>query len=256
MLKRPCAIKLIRPEKAGNPANLKRFEREVRATATLSHWNSVDVFDYGRADDGTFYYVMEYLPGLNIQQLVEADSSIPASRIIHLMRQVCDALFESHGKGLIHRDIKPANIFAAQRGGVYDVAKLLDFGLVLSMSTSQDAALTQDGAIQGSPLYLSPEQAIGEKSDERSDIYSLGAVMYYMMTGAPPFDHVNPLKVIMAHAKDEPACSIGIQTSDRQTIGSNCLKVPCQGSGGSLSRRLRIESRACCMSGGRAMDGC
>ena len=202
MLKRPCAIKLIRPEKAGTPANIVRFEREVRATATLSHWNSVDVFDYGRTDDGTFYYVMEYLPGLNVQQLVDQGGPLPASRIIHLMVQVCDALHEAHSKGLVHRDIKPANIFAAQRGGLFDVAKLLDFGLVLSMSTSADTALTQEGAIQGSPLYLSPEQAMAEASDERSDIYSLGAVMYFLMTGKPPFDDMNPMRVIMGHARD------------------------------------------------------
>ena len=116
MLKRPCAIKLIRPEKAGNPENLVRFEREVRATAKLSHWNSVDVFDFGRSDDGTFYYVMEYLPGLTTQQLVEVSGPLPSGRVVYLMVQTCAALAEAHRKGLIHRDIKPANLFAARRG--------------------------------------------------------------------------------------------------------------------------------------------
>ncbi|MCA9237602.1 MAG: serine/threonine protein kinase, partial [Planctomycetales bacterium] len=108
MMKRPCAIKVIRPEKAGDPKVLARFEREVRATAKLSHWNSIDIYDYGRTDDGTFYYVMEFLPGHNLGELVELHGPLPAARIVHLMRQVCDALAEAHEQGLIHRDIKPA----------------------------------------------------------------------------------------------------------------------------------------------------
>ncbi len=204
MLKRPCAIKLIRPEKAGNAENLARFEREVRATAKLSHWNSVDIFDYGRSDDGTFFYVMEYLPGLTTQQLVDVSGPLPSARVVYLMIQTCDALAEAHRKGLIHRDIKPANIFAARRGGLFDIAKLLDFGMVLSVSANTDSDITQAGSVQGSPLYLSPEQAVADKTDVRSDIYSLGASMYFLLTGQPPFNHRNSMKVLLAHAKDVP----------------------------------------------------
>ena len=130
MLKRPCAIKLIHPDRAGDPRVLARFEREVRMTARLSHWNTVEIFDYGRTDDGTFFYVMEYLPGLSLEDLLERHGPLPAERVVHLLRQTCHGLREAHEVGLIHRDIKPGNIFAAQRGGLYDVVKLLDFGLV------------------------------------------------------------------------------------------------------------------------------
>jgi serine/threonine-protein kinase len=204
MMKRPCAVKVIRPEKAGDPQVLARFEREVRATAKLSHWNSIDIYDYGRTADGTFYYVMEFLPGHNLGELVEDYGPLPAARIVYLMRQVCDALAEAHGHGLIHRDIKPANIYCAYRGGMYDVAKLLDFGLAKPMAELTDAGLTQEGAITGSPLFMSPEQAKGDETDCRSDIYSLGALMYYMATGKPPFAYENPLKVMIAHSSEAP----------------------------------------------------
>ncbi|OYW15003.1 MAG: hypothetical protein B7Z55_15340 [Planctomycetales bacterium 12-60-4] len=202
LLKRPCALKLIRPEKAGDPHLLARFEREVRSTARLTHWNTVEIFDYGRAADGTFYYVMEYLPGKNLDQLVTETGPLPAERVIALLEQTCDALSEAHALGLVHRDIKPANIFAAQLGGQYDIAKLLDFGLVRTKQpdTAADVQLTQVGVVAGSPLFLSPEQALGDRLDERSDIYSLGAVAWFLLTGRPPFIGDNAIKVILAHA--------------------------------------------------------
>jgi serine/threonine-protein kinase len=205
MMKRPCAIKVIRPSKAADPRALARFEREVRATAKLSHWNTVEIFDYGRTEDGTFYYVMEYLPGLSLAELVERHGPLAPARVIHLLRQTCDALAEAHDSGLIHRDIKPGNIFAAQRGGVHDVAKLLDFGLAKrTMSTEDSVQLTQEGSITGSPLYMAPEQAMGDtEPDARSDIYSLGAVGYYLLTGVPPFNSDKPLKIMFAHAHEE-----------------------------------------------------
>jgi serine/threonine-protein kinase len=204
LLKRPCALKLIRPNKADDPRTLARFEREVRTIATLTHWNTVEIFDYGRAEDGTFYYVMEYLPGLSIADLVERHGPLPPARVIFLLEQVCDALREAHGIGLVHRDVKPGNIFAAKRGGVYDVAKLLDFGLVKSSADDVDSThLTLDGTITGSPLYMSPEQASGESDpDARSDIYALGAVAYFMLVGRPPFEGDKPLKVLFAHANE------------------------------------------------------
>ncbi len=204
-MKRPCAIKIIRPEKAGDPKILARFEREVRLTAKLSHWNSIDIFDYGNAADGTFYYVMEYLPGHNVGELVEDYGPLPPARVAYLMDGVCRALIEAHGIGLVHRDIKPANIFCAYRGGEFDVAKLLDFGLAKPMIEAEDTALTQEGSITGSPLFMSPEQATGEReADARSDIYSLGCVMYYLLTGQPPFAYKQSVKVIIAHAAEQP----------------------------------------------------
>ena len=203
LLKRPCAIKLIRPSKADDPLALARFEREVRATATLSHWNTVEIFDFGLADDGTFFYVMEFLPGLCLAELVERYGPLPSERVIHLLMQTCDALAEAHGIGLIHRDIKPGNIFAAQRGGVFDVAKLLDFGLAKPISGTESLSLTQEGAITGSPLFMSPEQAMGDQeADVRGDIYSLGGVAYFLLTGQPPFVGDKPMKVLIAHARE------------------------------------------------------
>jgi serine/threonine-protein kinase len=204
MMKRPCAIKLIRPGKASDPQALARFEREVQATAKLSHWNTIEIFDYGRSDDGTFYYVMEYLPGLSLSELVEQYGPLPSARVIYLLEQVCAALSEAHAANLIHRDIKPGNIFAATRGGYYDVAKLLDFGLAKPISEVDDVQLTRSGSITGSPLYMSPEQATGDaQADARSDIYSLGSVAYFLLTGVPPFGGDRPLKVIIAHASQE-----------------------------------------------------
>jgi serine/threonine-protein kinase len=207
MMKRPCAIKVIRAEKAGDPQTLARFEREVRSTAKLSHWNSVDIYDYGRTGDGTFYYVMEYLPGHNMGELVDQWGPLPPARVVYLMEQVCRALAEAHGFGLVHRDIKPANIFCAYRGGEFDVAKVLDFGLakptIEASAGATSAALTQEGAITGSPLFMSPEQATGEReADVRSDIYSLGCVLYYLVTGKAPFPYSQSVKVIIAHATE------------------------------------------------------
>jgi eukaryotic-like serine/threonine-protein kinase len=228
LMKRPCAIKVIRPEKAGDPKVLARFEREVQATAKLSHWNTVDIFDYGRADDGTFYYVMEYLPGMNLSELVRRYGTLPAPRALHLVRQVCDALQEAHDVGLIHRDIKPANIFAAIRGGVFDVAKVLDFGLAKPLADLGAATLTQAGTITGSPYYMSPEQAVGDREpDARSDIYALGAVLYFLLTGRTPFENENPLKVLVAHAH-EPAPPPSQHNSevpdDVETVVMRCLQ--------------------------------
>lgn len=204
LLKRPCAIKLIRADKAGDPQALARFEQEVQATARLTHWNTVEIFDYGRTDDGTFYYVMEYLPGMNLDQLVQMFGPMPPERVIHLMSQTCDALEEAHAQHLVHRDIKPANIFAAHRGGVFDVVKLLDFGLAKPLQNLRDSQLTQEGTVAGSPMYMSPEQVTGEVPDARSDVYSLGVVAYYLLTGRPPFAGDNPMKVLIAQAHDTP----------------------------------------------------
>ncbi|WP_406693670.1 serine/threonine-protein kinase [Singulisphaera sp. Ch08] len=202
-LKRPCALKLIRTGFEAGATALKRFEREVRLTATLSHPNTVDIYDYGRTEDGTYFYVMEYLPGLSLEDLVGRHGPLPPGRAVYLLRQVCSALREAHSAGLIHRDIKPSNIFAARRGGMDDVAKLLDFGLVSSVAQPRNSRLSEEGQILGTPLFMSPEQATGRHDlDERSDIYSLGAVAYYLLTGKPPFDEGGAIEVLIALARD------------------------------------------------------
>jgi serine/threonine-protein kinase len=203
LLKRPCAVKLIQPGDATDPHALERFEREVRLTAALSHPNIVEIYDYGRAEDGTYYYVMEYLNGLSLAELVERYGPLPPGRVVYLLRRVCGALGEAHAAGLIHRDIKPSNIFAARRGGLGDVAKLLDFGLVRPAARSDTAHLSREGQVLGTPLYMSPEQASGGRElDGRSDLYSLGAVAYFLLTGRPPFEGQGGIAVLIAHARD------------------------------------------------------
>lgn len=227
LLQRPCAIKLIRPERAGDSKHLLRFEREVQITATLTHPNTVQVFDYGRAADGTFYYVMEYLPGLNLEQLVNQEGALPPERAVHFLRQVCGALREAHAIGLIHRDIKPSNIIVCERGQVYDVIKLLDFGLVHAPDLGQPTdQITQEGSILGTPAYMSPEQASGKELDARSDIYSLGAVAYFLLSGRPPFVQDTPMQTLAAHICQTPAPLAG-QYSELLEVVMRCLeKLP------------------------------
>jgi serine/threonine-protein kinase len=223
----PCAVKLIRPGDEAGLRTLERFEREVRLTASLSHPNTVDIYDYGRAEDGTYYYVMEYLLGLSLAELVERHGPLPPARAVYLLRQVCEELREAHAAGLIQRDIKPSNIFAARLGGMDDVAKLLDFGLVRPSAAARAAHLSAEGQILGTPLFMSPEQARGGRElDERSDIYSLGAVAYYLLTGRPPFDGEGGIAVMIAHARDPVLPLSRIRSSipeDLERVVLRCL---------------------------------
>jgi protein kinase-like protein len=229
LLRRPCAIKLIRPDRAGDPQNLQRFEREVQATATLTHPNAVQIFDYGRAQDGTFYYVMEYLPGLTLEEIVKRHGPLPPARAIHFLRQLCGTLDEAHAIGLLHRDIKPGNVLVCERGGRHDVVKLLDFGLVRSIKlTSSAEQLTQEGTIAGTPEYMSPEHAASEQDiDGRSDLYSLGAVAYYILTGKPPFVRDTPMRTLAAHINefaDPPSRLRPDIPKDLEDVVIQCLK--------------------------------
>jgi len=209
LLKRPCAVKVIRPERAGDARTLERFLREVQITATLTHPNTIQVFDYGRAGDGTAYYAMEYLPGLNLEEMVARHGPLSPPRVVFLLRQLCGALAEAHAVGLIHRDIKPGNVIVCARGGQHDVAKLLDFGLVrLAAPDASGAALSQAGLILGTPAYMAPEQASGTRPlDARSDIYSLGALAYFLLTGQPPFVRASIVETLAAHMT-EPAIPV------------------------------------------------
>jgi serine/threonine-protein kinase len=227
LMRRLCAVKLIRPERAGDPESLRRFEREVRATATLSHPNTVEVFDYGQTEDGTFYYAMEYLPGLSLKELVERHGPLPPERAVYLLRQVCGALREAHGVGLVHRDVKPGNVLVCQRGGLSDVAKLLDFGLV-RVAAPAGQTLTRDGMIAGTPAYMSPEQAAGQADpDARSDIYSLGAVAYFLLTGEPPFARATAVQTLAAHLGETVAPPDLLRPdvpADLQAVVLRCLE--------------------------------
>jgi serine/threonine protein kinase len=204
MLRRPTAVKLLPPDKAGEVA-LQRFEREVQLTASLSHPNTISVFDYGRTPDGIFYYAMEYLDGTNLHDLVKEDGPQPPGRVVHILGQVASALVEAHGVGLIHRDVKPENVILCERGGVPDVAKVVDFGLVKDLEPGADTRLTQANVVQGTPLYLSPE-AISDPDavDARSDLYSLGAVGYYLLTGTPVFSGRTLVEVCSHHLHTPP----------------------------------------------------
>jgi serine/threonine-protein kinase len=191
MLRRDTALKLLRPESVGEQA-LRRFEQEVQSTARLTHPNTVQIFDYGHTPDGVFYYAMEYLDGIDLEHLVERHGALPPGRVIHLLRQVCGALDEAHRAGLVHRDIKPANLMVCERGGVPDVAKVLDFGLVKELPAGRDGGdRPREGSasIVGTPSYLAPEAIYDPDGvDARSDIYALGAVGYFLLTGTPVFD--------------------------------------------------------------------
>jgi serine/threonine-protein kinase len=205
LLRRPCAVKFVRPDQATSPATAARFAREVQAVTTLSHVNTVRVYDYGRADDGTFYLVMEYLDGPTLEELVRMVGPLPPGRVVHLLRQVCGALSEAHAAGLVHRDLKPGNVIVATLGGQPDVAKLLDFGLVQDLSAETEGRLTRTGTILGTPAYMSPEQASGESAvDARGDVYSLGAVAFFALTGRPPFQGKNIGQTLAAHRSEPP----------------------------------------------------
>src|SRR6185436_6899267 len=204
MLRRPTAIKLLRPDKAG-AQSLARFEREVQLTAQLSHPNTVSVFDYGRTPDGVFYYAMEYLQGINLETLVREFGPQDPGRVVHILRQVAGSLAEAHGFGLVHRDVKPANIILCQRGGVPDVAKVVDFGLAKDLERTASTALTQANDITGTPMYLAPEAITDpETVDGRSDLYALGAVGYYLLAGAHVFEGATLVEVCSHHLRTPP----------------------------------------------------
>src|SRR5262245_26098507 len=203
LLKRTCALKVIRPERADDPGSLARFEHEVRATALLSDPNTMEVYDYGRTADGTCFYVMEYLHGLTLDELVGRHGPMPPGRVIYLLRQACEALAEAHAAGLIHRDLKPANLFVARRGRRYDFLKLLDFGLVEVVAPRHEVGPSRERIVCGTPQCMAPEQITGDRAlDRRCDLYALGGVAYTLLTGRPPFVGGTASEVMNAHVRD------------------------------------------------------
>jgi serine/threonine-protein kinase len=212
MLARPVAVKLIRPEllglksRAEAAALVGRFQREAQATAALHSSHTVSLHDFGVTSEGTFYYVMELLEGLDLETLVRRFGPVPSERAVHLLVQACDSLAEAHAVGLIHRDVKPANIVACRWGLMWDFVKVLDFGLVkATWSMGEDDRLTSDGLIIGTPGYMAPEAVLGEKGlDARVDLYGLGCVGYWLLTGERVFAGRTPVEVLMHHVKTPP----------------------------------------------------
>jgi serine/threonine-protein kinase len=203
LLRRPTAIKLLPGDTS--PEQIRRFEQEVQLTASLTHPNTISIYDFGRTPDGVFYYVMELLDGLTLQEVVERDGAQPPSRVIQILLQASSSLREAHDAGLIHRDIKPANIFLCRIGGVADTVKVLDFGLVKRMDPGGDPGQSNLNAIIGTPLYLSPEAIIApEKLDARSDLYALGAVGYFLLTGAPVFPASTVVEACSRQLHEQP----------------------------------------------------
>ncbi len=254
MLARPAAIKLVRPEILGagdsedQQVLLTRFEREAQATATLRSPHTVELYDFGIADDGTFYYVMELLDGLDLESLVKNFGPIPPERAIHLLHQVCDSLGEAHESGLIHRDIKPANIFACRYGRSVDFVKVLDFGLVKTRGErgGDELALTADGVVRGTPGYMAPEQVLGDRpTDARTDIYALGCLAYWLLAGELVFQGTTAMEVMVHHAHSQPVppsdrTELPISASIDEVILSCLAKDPAERpqSADELSQRL------------------
>ncbi|WP_240481304.1 serine/threonine-protein kinase [Sandaracinus amylolyticus] len=206
-MRRFVAIKILHPRYLSRPDLVSRFRREARAMSHLAHPNTAKVFLYGQLEDGACYFAMEYLEGRNLAQTVRAEGPMDAARAIHIMVQVCGALEEAHSKGIVHRDLKPENIFLTNLGGIADFPKVLDFGLAKVTEREMrpgSLILTQEGMVFGTPEFMSPEQARGEKLDGRSDIYSLGVILYELLTGKLPFDAAQPMEFIQKHIKEPP----------------------------------------------------
>ncbi len=205
LLRRPTAIKLLKRH-VGDDEAVRRFEREVQLTSQLTHPNTIAIYDYGHTPEGVFYYAMELLSGINLQQLVDRHGAVAPARALHILVQVCGALSEAHGKGLIHRDIKPPNVFLCERGGVYDTVKVLDFGLVKSIEPDAgDELVTKVGSIIGTPHFMAPEivrDAV--RATAQSDIYAVGAVAYFLLTGEFLFEGDTPMEICVAQLTSEP----------------------------------------------------
>jgi serine/threonine-protein kinase len=206
-MNRLVAIKVLHPRFANREDLVSRFRREARAMSQLSHPNTARVYKFGQLPDGAAYFVMDYMEGKNLAHVVRAEGPMDPDRAINVMIQVCGALDEAHRAGIIHRDLKPENIFLTNQGGAADFPKVLDFGLA-KVSEKQmgrgSMMLTAQGMVFGTPEFMSPEQTQGETLDRRTDIYSLGLILYELITGKLPFDAVKPVDIMKAHVHDPP----------------------------------------------------
>jgi serine/threonine-protein kinase len=207
LMKRTVAIKMLHPQMVSSASTLKRFQHEAEAASSLNHPNILTVFDFGISDQGKPYLVMDYLEGTTLASLLEAERRLPVERSLRIFLQACAALAHAHQKGIIHRDLKPANIMLVELDGHPDFVKLVDFGIakLLAPEAGESAQVTKTGEVFGSPLYMSPEQCLGEAIDRRTDIYSLGCVMYRTLTGFAPADGRDILELMYKHANVMPA---------------------------------------------------
>jgi serine/threonine-protein kinase len=213
MLARPAAIKLIKPEILGAPGGpeagvlIERFRREAEAASALQSPHTIRLYDFGETRAGTFYFVMELLDGLDLETLVRRFGPVPPARVVELLRQTCQSLGEAHERGLIHRDVKPANIYLCRLGREYDFMKVLDFGLVKydEDQSIMDTIKTNTEMTTGTPAYMAPEMANGEPIDRRADIYALGCVAYWLLTGHLVFEADSPLRMLIQHIQATPA---------------------------------------------------
>jgi DNA-binding NtrC family response regulator len=206
LLARPAAVKIIRRaaiESYGADLD-KRFRREAHATAELTSPHTVQLYDFGVTETGTFYYVMELLQGLDLQEMVKRFGPLPAERAIWLLEQACRSLVEAHERGLVHRDIKPANLFVTRLGAEDDFLKILDFGMVKAAPDREASVLTTPGKAQGTPAFMSPELVLGHEVDGRADLYSLGCSAYWMLTGRLVFDATTPTEMLLKHVQAAP----------------------------------------------------
>ncbi|PAY15309.1 serine/threonine protein kinase [Rhodopirellula sp. SM50] len=204
MLRRPTAIKLLHADRV-NETSIARFEREVQITCQLNHANTISIYDYGRTPEGVFYYAVEYLDGIDLQQLVNDDGPQPESRVIHILLQICGSLYEAHSNGLVHRDIKPANVMLNRRGCEPDVVKVLDFGLVKAVDQTDGDGQNRDGTLTGTPLYMSPESIQAPMTvDSSTDIYAVGAIAYFLLTGQPVFEAEGIAQLCQKHIEEVP----------------------------------------------------
>jgi serine/threonine-protein kinase len=246
MMRRPSAIKLLRGDRAG-ALNARRFEREVQLTARLTHPNTITIFDYGRTDDGVFYYAMELLDGATLQRIVEIDGAQPPGRVVRILGMVCGALSEAHSIGLIHRDIKPANIMLCTQGGEHDVVKLLDFGLVKEFQVDGDVEVTAASTILGTPQYMAPESIrFPDSADIRTDIYALGAVAYFLLAGGNVFGGKSLVEICAQHLHEapQPLASRGITVpAELEALVLACLsKEPDHRPQSAADLRRRLEA--------------
>ena len=228
LMHRPVALKVLSQESSVE-ADFLFFEREAQMTSQLTHPNTIAIYDYGKTDKDIFYYAMEYLEGIDLQQIVHLTGPQCAARVIHIALQVCGSLAEAHKVGLIHRDIKSNNIFLCVRGGIYDYVKVLDFGLVKDMNAFSSSLSHTPSTVKGTPCFISPE-AIQTPSqvDQRSDIYSLGVTLYHLITGKYPFKagsvkEVLEMQLEQAPVKPSELVRFGIPT-DLETVILSCLE--------------------------------
>ena len=223
ILDKPFAIKVLNPELAQREDSIKRFINEARLTSKIGHPNIIEVTDFGKTPGGSFYFVMEYVSGKTLFDLLNSKKTIPIKETIEIITQCADALYAAHQAGIVHRDLKPDNIMLVVKGDGSYFAKILDFGISKIIGEAS-TRLTSSGVIIGTPEYMSPEQASQENTDHRTDIYSLGVIMYQMLTGSLPFYSTNPLNLLMMHKTKSPKPMKSFNPNIPTALENICMK--------------------------------